>query len=113
MTAPPANKTRRSTAAQWERTWQKYWKKAGLLPYELNLSASQSENSEHSFLMQKRTLAGERARMKRIMNEFDRGFRSLHKLGPAVTVSAPRASNPVIVTTSLRVVSVAVSPRPV
>ena len=86
MTPSAAKRNKPSTATQWERAWQKHWKTAGLIQYEVNVAASPSPNDEHSFLMQKRTLAAERARMKRIMAEFDRGFSSLHKLGPAVTV---------------------------
>jgi len=41
---------------------------------------------ERRFLMQSRTLTHERSRLQRIMKEFEHGFRSLRKLGPAVTV---------------------------
>ena len=36
--------------------------------------------------MQQRTPQGEAVRLKRIMEEFERGFKRLYKLGPAVTV---------------------------
>jgi hypothetical protein len=72
-------------AEQWERAWRTHWEKAGFTPYELPASDS-TEAGEREFLMQPRTLDRERARLTRIMEEFEHGFRSLHKLGPAVTV---------------------------
>jgi uncharacterized protein (TIGR00730 family) len=70
----------------WERAWQKHWKKAGFTSYELNLPDNQAANQERNFLTQTRTPEREKARLKRIMAEFERGFERLHKLGPAVTV---------------------------
>jgi len=64
----------------WERAWQKTWSKTGLPGYELPAS------DEGDFLSQARTPAKERARLKRIQNEFIRGFRGLFHVGPAVTV---------------------------
>jgi len=75
----------RSTAA-WERAWRRHWQKTGFTPYELNLSESKATQRERSFLTRPRTLERERTRLKRIMQEFEHGFRRLHKLGPAVTV---------------------------
>jgi len=72
-------------AEQWERAWQMHWEKTGFTPYELPMSDS-SGAGERDFLMQPRTLNGERSRLKRIMSEFEHGFRSLRNLGPAVTV---------------------------
>jgi uncharacterized protein (TIGR00730 family) len=69
------------TIDQWERSWQKHWAKAGLA-YELPAAHSH----ERDFLMQSRTPEGEKARLKRIQDEFIRGFKRLYKLGPAVTV---------------------------
>jgi SLOG cluster4 family len=66
---------------QWERSWQKYWAKAGTT-YELPAEHAHERN----FLMQTRTPKAEKARLRRIQAEFERGFRRLHKLGPAVTV---------------------------
>jgi uncharacterized protein (TIGR00730 family) len=74
------------SADEWERAWRRHWRKTGFTPYELNLSESNATQRERSFLMQQRTLEGEQARLKRIMGEFEHGFRRLHKLGPAVTV---------------------------
>jgi uncharacterized protein (TIGR00730 family) len=79
---PDQNKS----ADDWERAWRRHWRKTGFIPYELNLSESKPAQRERSFLMEPRTLARERARLKRITSEFDRGFRRLHNLGPAVTV---------------------------
>ena len=72
-------------AEQWEHAWQMHWEKTGFTPYELPMSDS-SGAGERDFLMQPRTLNGERSRLKRIMSEFEHGFRSLRNLGPAVTV---------------------------
>ena len=72
---------KRKTIDPWERSWQKHWAKAGTT-YEL--PAAQAHDRD--FLMQTRTLAAEKARLKRIQAEFLRGFQRLHKLGPAVTV---------------------------
>ena len=71
---------------EWERAWRRHWRKAGFTPYELNLSGSNAAHQERRFLMQPRTLEREQARLKRIMGEFEHGFRRLHRLGPAVTV---------------------------
>jgi uncharacterized protein (TIGR00730 family) len=70
----------------WERAWQKHWKKAGFTSYELNLPDNEAANRERNFLTQTRTPEREKARLKRIMAEFERGFEQLHDLGPAVTV---------------------------
>jgi len=78
------SKESRSTE-RWERAWHRHWKKCGFFPYELPLSGS-AASLERDFLMQPRTLDRERARLKRIMKEFEDGFRRLHKLAPAVTV---------------------------
>jgi uncharacterized protein (TIGR00730 family) len=72
-------------AEQWEQAWRMHWEKTGFTPYELPISDS-SPAGEREFLTQARTLEGERSRLQRITNEFEHGFRSLHKLGPAVTV---------------------------
>ena len=72
-------------AEQWERAWSMHWEKTGFTPYELPVSDSR-ESGEREFLMQPRTLDGERSRLRRIMSEFEHGFRSLRNLGPAVTV---------------------------
>lgn len=67
-------------AAAWERAWQRHWSRAGLPGYELPVG----EDSD--FLTHTRTPEKERARLKRINDEFVRGFRGLFHLGPAVTV---------------------------
>lgn len=70
----------------WEQAWQKHWKKAGFTSYELALPETPPENRERAFLMERRTVEKEIARLKRINAEFERGFKRLGKLGPAVTV---------------------------
>jgi uncharacterized protein (TIGR00730 family) len=72
-------------AEKWESAWRTHWEKTGFSSYELPVSDG-SGGAEREFLMQPRTLDGERSRLRRIMNEFERGFRSLRNLGPAVTV---------------------------
>ncbi len=71
----------RQSIDQWERSWQQHWAKAGTA-YELPAEHAHERN----FLMQSRTPEAEKARLTRIHDEFVRGFRRLHKLGPAVTV---------------------------
>jgi hypothetical protein len=71
---------------EWEKAWKQYWEKTGFTPYEFHGAGSEAAQEERSFLMQRRTVDRERSRMKRIMAEFEHGFRRLHKLGPAVTV---------------------------
>jgi hypothetical protein len=70
----------------WEQAWQQHWKKAGFTSYEMHLPDSKAANRERNFLMQTRSVEREKARLKRIMAEFERGFRRLGRLGPAVTV---------------------------
>lgn len=70
----------------WEKSWAEHWEKTGFTPYEVVGSDAQPENRERNFLMQQRTPKAEAARLKRIMEEFERGFEKLYKLGPAVTV---------------------------
>jgi uncharacterized protein (TIGR00730 family) len=70
----------------WEQAWQKHWKKVGFTSYELNLPETDAANRERNFLTQKRSAEREKTRLKRITAEFERGFKSLGKLGPAVTV---------------------------
>jgi uncharacterized protein (TIGR00730 family) len=72
-------------AEQWESAWRAHWEKTGFTPYELPHSDSRGKE-EREFLMQARTVDGERSRLKRITFEFEHGFRSLRSLGPAVTV---------------------------
>lgn len=72
------------SADAWARAWQKHWKKTGLPGYELPSKGRDKEDRE--FLNQARTPEKERARLKRINNEFIRGFKGLFPVGPAVTV---------------------------
>ena len=68
----------------WERAWQKHWSKAGLPGYEL--PSGGAGRDEREFLNTIRTPDKERARLKRINDEFIRGFKGLFHVGPAVTV---------------------------
>jgi uncharacterized protein (TIGR00730 family) len=70
----------------WEQAWQKHWKKVSSSPYELHLPDSDAANRERNFLMERRSVERETARLKRITAEFERGFKRLGRLGPAVTV---------------------------
>ena len=70
----------------WERAWQKHWKRVGFTSYELNLPENEAANRERNFLTQTRTPEREKSRLNRITAEFERGFKQLHQLGPAVTV---------------------------
>ena len=73
------------TLKQWEQSWAKHWKNTKLTHYEMNVSRK-STLEEHDFLMEQRTPEKEKQRLKRITDEFEKGFRSFYKLGPAVTV---------------------------
>jgi uncharacterized protein (TIGR00730 family) len=68
----------------WERSWQKHWRKSGLPGYELPAGGPGADDRD--FLNHVRTPAKEKARLKRINDEFVRGFRGLFNVGPAVTV---------------------------
>ena len=70
----------------WEEAWQRHWKKTGFTSYELHLPDTAAVNRERNFLTEKRSRERETARLKRITAEFERGFKRLGKLGPAVTV---------------------------
>src|SRR5580765_26879 len=71
-------------ANAWERAWQKHWSKIGLPGYELPVSRRGGD--ERDFLTHARTPEKERARLKRINDEFIRGFTGMFHVGPAVTV---------------------------
>lgn len=68
----------------WARAWQSHWSKVGTPGYELPIGGPGGD--ERDFLTQARTLEKERARLKRITDEFVNGFRELFPVGPAVTV---------------------------
>jgi uncharacterized protein (TIGR00730 family) len=70
----------------WEQAWQQHWKKKGFTSYELHLPESDAASRERNFLTEHRSPQREMARLKRITAEFERGFKRLGKLGPAVTV---------------------------
>jgi len=70
------------TMDEWEREWR-VLSKAARAGYELPADKTQHERA---FLTQVRTPQKERERLKRIQDEFIRGFKALYRLGPAVTV---------------------------
>jgi len=76
------------SSEEWESRWQSYWSRAGTLDYELGQTEWDdcADIEEREFLAQARTPDGERERLRRINEEFERGFRQLYSLGPAVTV---------------------------
>ena len=82
--APKKNRSsalpKMSSASAWERAWRKHWSKVGMPGYELPPGA------DAEFLSIARTPEKERARLKRINDEFLRAFRALYPVGPAVTV---------------------------
>src|SRR5436189_6164047 len=81
----PSKPRRTVTAAEeWERSWQEHWSKVGLPGYEL--PAGGPGGDERDFLATARTPQKERARLKRINDEFERAFKALYTVGPAVTV---------------------------
>jgi uncharacterized protein (TIGR00730 family) len=69
---------------EWERSWQQHWSKSELSSYELPTSGPGSGEAE--FLATARTPAGEKARLRRITDEFQRAFETFYDVGPAVTV---------------------------
>jgi uncharacterized protein (TIGR00730 family) len=71
------------SAIDWERQWQKRWSKARAFTYELPADPDQAERE---LLNQTRSPAKEKARLKRINDEFERAFKTLYRVGPAVTV---------------------------
>lgn len=77
---------RRWSIEAWEHSWQTHWRKAGRISYELRQPKVQAALREHRFLMEQRSPQRERRRLNRILDEFERGFQRLHKLGMAVTV---------------------------
>ena len=66
----------------WERQWKSHWSKVGAPGYEL----PETDSAERELLNQTRTPDKEKARLKRINDEFVRAFKGLYKVGPAVTV---------------------------
>src|SRR5688572_20481842 len=71
-------------ATAWERAWQKHWSKVGMPGYELPVGGRDGEDRD--FLTHARTPEKERTRLKRINDEFIRGFKGMFDVGPAVTV---------------------------
>lgn len=77
--------TRKATSLDdWERSWRNHWSRAGSRGYELPETGPAGE--EAAFLTEVRSPKKEIARLRRIQDEFIRGFKALYDLGPAVTV---------------------------
>ncbi len=72
------------SADAWTKSWKKYWRKTTLSSYEL--PASGATDAERELLNNSRSLEKESARLKRINDEFERAFKALYTVGPAVTV---------------------------
>src|SRR4029434_7048185 len=66
----------------WATSWEKHWRKTTQPGYELPAGG----DGERQLLATARTPQKERARWKRINDEFQRAFKSFYKVGPAVTV---------------------------
>jgi uncharacterized protein (TIGR00730 family) len=81
MKKPP----KKISPKKWEEAWQLHWTKAQL-NYELPPTQNESSLDEREFLSVTRTAEKEKARLKRITEEFEMGFKKLGRLGPAVTV---------------------------
>jgi hypothetical protein len=73
-----------SVRAAWDRQWQQHWSKVGQPGYELPVGGPGGD--EREFLAAARTPQKERARLKRITDEFGRAFKTFADIGPAVTV---------------------------
>src|SRR5262245_6656326 len=71
-----------ASADAWERLWNDHWSKVGMPGYELPATST----SDREWLMETRTPEKEKARLKRIHDEFVRSFKGLYQVGPAVTV---------------------------
>ena len=72
------------TLDEWDRQWRRHWSRVGTPGYELPVGGPGAD--ERDFLAHARTPAKERQRLKRISDEFERAFRALYPVGPAVTV---------------------------
>lgn len=72
------------TVEEWERNWKTQLSRVGGPAYEL--PAARGDDGERAFLAESRSPEKEAARLKRIYDEFVRGFKGLYRLGPAVTV---------------------------
>jgi hypothetical protein len=70
----------------WDKRWRKYWQNAGKASYELPVSEDDPLQYERNLLLGARSLVNETARLKRIVAEFEIGFKKLFDIGPAVTV---------------------------
>jgi len=69
---------------EWDRQWQQHWSRVGTPGYELPVGGPGGD--ERDFLAHARTPASEKQRLDRIHNEFERAFKALYPVGPAVTV---------------------------
>lgn len=76
----------RPTLADWTSGWEEHWDKLGSSSYEITPALAEELQQEEHFLMTTRSPEREMERMQRINEEFERGFRALYDIGPAVTV---------------------------
>ncbi len=77
------------TLDQWAKDWQSLWTQSGqadFLSPSSRQGASRGEGEERLFLTAPRGPQAEKARLARIMHEFETGFRRLSGVGPCVTV---------------------------
>lgn len=72
------------TVDEWERSWKTQRGRSPRQGFEL--PAIGRRDREQAFLAEARTPDKEAARLKRIHEEFVRGFKGLYRLGPAATV---------------------------
>jgi hypothetical protein len=68
----------------WIKQWERHWRKLGTPGFEL--PSDDPGSVEREFLGSVRTPDGERARLKRINDEFYRAFKTFYDVGPGVTV---------------------------
>lgn len=71
-----------ATHDAWAKSWQSHWRKTSQSTYELPATS----DAERELLAVARTPQKERARLKRINDEFERAFKTFYNVGPAVTV---------------------------
>jgi hypothetical protein len=70
------------TTDAWLKSWQEHWRKTVQSTYELPADG----DAERELLAAARTPQKERARLKRINDEFERAFKTFYSVGPAATV---------------------------
>ncbi|HMO65966.1 MAG TPA: TIGR00730 family Rossman fold protein [Verrucomicrobiota bacterium] len=79
------------TRDAWAAAWQKHWSKVGQPGFELPTGGGPGDDEREFLTTAARTVDKERARLKRIQDEFIRGFRGLFHVGPARATGAELA----------------------